>query len=143
MLVYNKLVYRWVGSDTFFSTRPTLLGLVGLGFVEPMPRTQANFVALAFAYRILSYLRANPIGLARHVTSRDRVGWVGRSTRPMRSTHPVGLELLPGPRVKVGRVNPFVILQQIIEAKEYLIYYLFLYLSNYNSIELLFSILKI
>ena len=59
---------RWVGSDTFFSTRPTFLDPVGLGqgqganptpgsgFVRLVPRTQANFVALASAYLILSYL---------------------------------------------------------------------------------------
>jgi len=74
--------------------------------VEPMPRTQANFVALASAYLILSYLRANPIGLARHVTSRDRVGRVEHSTRILRSPYPVGLGNLPDPRVRVGRVNP-------------------------------------
>jgi len=71
-----------------------------------MPRIQANFVALASAYLILSYLRANPIGLARHVTSRDRVGRVGHSARILRPSHPVGLGNLPDPRVRVGRVNP-------------------------------------
>ena len=40
-----------------------------------------------------------------HVTSRDRAGWVGHSARTLRSSHPVGLELLPGPRVRVGRAN--------------------------------------
>jgi len=91
-----------------------------------MPRTQANFVALTFAYLILSYLRANSIelaqgftlticderrpcassiGLARHVTSRDRVGRVGHSTRILRSSHPVGLGNLPDSRVRVERVN--------------------------------------
>jgi len=44
--------------------------------------------------------------LARHVTSRDRVGRVGHSTRILRSSHPVGLGNLPDPRVRVGRVNP-------------------------------------
>jgi len=71
-----------------------------------MPRTQANFVALAFAYLILSYLRASSIGLARHVTSRDRVGRVEHLARILRSPHPVGLGNLPNPRVRVGRVNP-------------------------------------
>jgi len=72
-----------------------------------MSRIQANFVALAFAYLILSYLRANPIGLARHVTSRDRVGRVGHSTRILRSSHPVELGNMPDPRIRVGRlVNP-------------------------------------
>jgi len=49
---------------------------------------------------------ASPIGLARHVTSRDRVSRVGHSTRILRSPHPVGLGNLPDPRVRVGRVNP-------------------------------------
>jgi len=71
-----------------------------------MPRIQANFVALASAYLILSYLRANPIRLARHVTSRDQVGRVGHSARILRPSHPVGLGNLPDPRVRVGRVNP-------------------------------------
>jgi hypothetical protein len=70
-----------------------------------MPRTQANFVALAFVYLILSYLRANSIGLARHVTSRDRMSWIEHLTRILRSLHPVKLGNLPNSRVKVGRVN--------------------------------------
>ena len=37
---------------------------VGSGFVGLVPRTQANFIALAFTYLILSYLYANSIGLA-------------------------------------------------------------------------------
>jgi len=44
------------------------------------------------------------------VTSRDRAGRVGHSTRILRPPHPIGLELLPGPRVRVGRVNPTVTL---------------------------------
>jgi len=40
------------------------------------------------------------------VTSRDRVGLVGLSTRILRSPYPVGLGNLPDPRVRVGRVNP-------------------------------------
>ncbi len=70
-----------------------------------MPRTQANFVALAFAYLILFYIYANLIGLERHVTSRGRVGRVEHSTRILRSPHPVGLGNLPDPRVRVGRAN--------------------------------------
>ncbi len=43
------------------------------------------------------------------MTSRDRVGRVGHSTRILRSSHPVGLGNLPDPRVRVGRVNPIVL----------------------------------
>ncbi len=49
---------------------------------------------------------ASQIGLARHVTSRDRVGRARHSTRILRLLHPVGLGNLPDPRVRVGRVNP-------------------------------------
>jgi len=49
---------------------------------------------------------AKKIELARHVTSRDRVGRVGHSARILRSPHPVGLGNLPDPRVRIGRVNP-------------------------------------
>ncbi len=71
-----------------------------------MPRTQANFVALAFAYLILFYICANLIGLERHVTSRGRMGRVEHSTRILRSPHPVELGNLLDPRVRIGRVNP-------------------------------------
>ncbi len=40
------------------------------------------------------------------MTSRDWVGRAGRLARPMRPTHPIGLELLPGTRVRVGRASP-------------------------------------
>ncbi len=117
VVVWTLLVWP-LGRVGHFFLNPTLLGPVGLGqgqganptpgssFVEPMPRTQANFVALAFAYLILSYLCASPIGLARHVTSRGRVGRVGHSARILRPPHHVGLGNLPDPRVRVGRANP-------------------------------------
>jgi len=51
-------------------------------------------------------VHANRIWLACHVTSRDRVGRTGHSTRILRSSHPVGLGNLPDHRVKIGRINP-------------------------------------
>jgi len=76
---------------------------------------------------------ASLIELARHVTSRDRMGRVEHSTCILRSPHPVELGNLPDPRIKVGRVNPIELKldSTITLILKQLVFALFLLISNY------------
>ncbi len=99
-------------------TRPQ--GRISLGQCQEPKLASSRQHLLILSYLIYALTRlnqrkvhANRIWLARYLTSRDWAGWVRHSTHLMRSIHPIGLELLPGPRVRVGRVNPSVTLISI------------------------------